>query len=205
LLDAARAVIGEKGVDAVTIGEIAERADVAFGSFYNHFESKEALVDALTEEAVVAHRDYVDAINLRFTKPAEHLANATRQTVHMAAVDPLWGWLVLRLGTGRLDLVAPLQVGLERDVREGIASGQFAEVAPELLMTIIGGSVLAAMAGRLTGVIDDEGEWHFAESILRQAGMAPGAARTTVARVRAAQPREGTTGVSATHHTKGAN
>jgi len=126
-------------------------------------------------------------VNLRFTKPAELLSNATRLTVHMAAVDPLWGWLVLRLGTGRFDLVAPLQAGLERDVRAGITSGQFADVRPELLMALIGGSVLAAMAGRLTGLIDDDGEWDFAESVLRQAGMTPAAARSTVARVRAAQ------------------
>ena len=71
LLDAARQVIGERGVDATTIGEITERADVAFGSFYNHFESKDALVDDLIAEAVVAHRDYVDAVNLRFAQPAE--------------------------------------------------------------------------------------------------------------------------------------
>lgn len=188
LLDAAREVVGEKGVDAATIGEIAERADVAFGSFYNHFEAKDDLVDALMAEAVAAHRDYIDTVNLRFDKPAELLANATRMTVHMAAVDPLWGALVLRLATGRFDLVAPLSVGLERDIRNGIAGGQFTDANPALLMTLVAGSVFSMMAGCLSGAFDEDDEWAFAESVLRQVGVAPAAARTTVARVRAAQP-----------------
>ncbi len=188
LLDAAREVVGEKGIDATTIGEIAERADVGFGSFYNHFGTKDDLVDALLEDAVVGHREVIDASNLAFSRPAELLANATYLTVHQAAVDPLWGWIVLRLGTGRLDLVAPLMVGLERDVREGIAAGDFGEASPELLMAVVAGSVLAAMGGRLTGTLVAQDEWPFVESVLRQVGLTPHAARSTVRRVQAARP-----------------
>jgi AcrR family transcriptional regulator len=187
LLEAAREVIGEKGIDAATIGEIAERADVGFGSFYNHFGTKDDLVDALLEDAVVGHREVIDTSNLAFSRPAELLANATYLTVHQAAVDPLWGWIVLRLGTGRLDLVAPLMVGLERDVREGIAAGDFADASPELLMAVVAGSVLAAMGGRLTGTLVAQDEWLFVESVLRQVGLTPHAARSTVRRVQAAR------------------
>ncbi|MGZ5311085.1 MAG: helix-turn-helix domain-containing protein, partial [Solirubrobacterales bacterium] len=41
LLEAARDLFAEQGVEATTIAAIAERADVGFGSFYNHFESKD--------------------------------------------------------------------------------------------------------------------------------------------------------------------
>lgn len=182
-------MVGEKGIDAVTIGEIAERADVAFGSFYNHFPTKDDIIEALVAEAVDVYREHVDTMNLQFTKPAELLANATRLTVHLAGLDPLWGWLVLRVGMGRLDLVAPLRIGLERDVRNGIASGAFAQTKPDVLIAVIGGAAIAAIAARLAGTFDDDDEWDVAESILRQAGLTPAAARTTVARVRAAQPK----------------
>ncbi|MBN8933022.1 MAG: helix-turn-helix transcriptional regulator, partial [Rhizobium pusense] len=43
LLDAARRVIGRQGVENVTIQEITDEADVGFGSFYNHFATKEDL------------------------------------------------------------------------------------------------------------------------------------------------------------------
>ena len=43
LLDAALRLMAQKGMEGVAINEITEAADVGFGSFYNHFESKEAI------------------------------------------------------------------------------------------------------------------------------------------------------------------
>jgi TetR/AcrR family transcriptional repressor of nem operon len=43
LLDAAVAVIREKGYVATTVDELCDRADVAKGSFFHHFNGKEAL------------------------------------------------------------------------------------------------------------------------------------------------------------------
>ncbi len=40
-------------VDATRINEITEAADVGFGSFYNHFASKDAIVDAVVEQAAL--------------------------------------------------------------------------------------------------------------------------------------------------------
>jgi len=49
LLSAARSVFTEKGL-AASIDEIAERADVARGSFYYHFKNKERLIRDLVAE-----------------------------------------------------------------------------------------------------------------------------------------------------------
>lgn len=51
LLAAARSVFKEKGLSA-TIDEIAERADVARGSFYYHFKSKEAVIRELVNDVL---------------------------------------------------------------------------------------------------------------------------------------------------------
>jgi AcrR family transcriptional regulator len=47
LLDAGAALFAEKGYDAATMTEIAERAGAAIGSLYQFFPSKEALAEAL--------------------------------------------------------------------------------------------------------------------------------------------------------------
>src|SRR5258706_11232238 len=47
LLNAAFKLMAERGMDAVAIDEITEAADVGFGSFYNHFESREAIYSTL--------------------------------------------------------------------------------------------------------------------------------------------------------------
>lgn len=47
LLDAARQLFAEKGVAGTTIDEIADRADVARGTFFNYFPNKDAVLQAL--------------------------------------------------------------------------------------------------------------------------------------------------------------
>src|SRR5918994_5355569 len=55
VLAAARTVFAEQGVDA-QMDDVARRADVGVGTVYRHFPTKEALLNALTDElfAVIA-------------------------------------------------------------------------------------------------------------------------------------------------------
>jgi AcrR family transcriptional regulator len=45
-------LIEEKGFDAVTVGDIAERAMVNRATFYRHYPDKYALVTGIFEEAI---------------------------------------------------------------------------------------------------------------------------------------------------------
>lgn len=47
---AAVELFSEKGYDATTVEEIAERADVAKATFFNHFPRKDALLHAISED-----------------------------------------------------------------------------------------------------------------------------------------------------------
>ena len=47
LLEASMSLFREKGYNATTVEEITERADVAKGTFFNYFDSKEALLGEL--------------------------------------------------------------------------------------------------------------------------------------------------------------
>jgi AcrR family transcriptional regulator len=49
ILDAATKVFSEKGFHSATLDDIASEAEVSKGSIYIHFESKEAIVDGLSE------------------------------------------------------------------------------------------------------------------------------------------------------------
>ncbi|MBN1868442.1 helix-turn-helix transcriptional regulator [Candidatus Sumerlaeota bacterium] len=51
-MQAALALFSEKGVDATTIEEITEAADLGKGTLYRHFTSKDELMAALIEDAV---------------------------------------------------------------------------------------------------------------------------------------------------------
>ena len=65
ILDAARGVFAEKGLLASTIDEIAERAEVAKGTIYLYFKSKDEMFTALLNEglALVGKR-FSEAVDL---------------------------------------------------------------------------------------------------------------------------------------------
>lgn len=54
ILAAARQSFAERGPAAVRLDEIADRADIARGTLYSHFATKEALLVALVEPALLA-------------------------------------------------------------------------------------------------------------------------------------------------------
>ena len=49
ILDAATKVFSEKGFHAATLDDIATEAEISKGSIYIHFDSKEAMIDGLSE------------------------------------------------------------------------------------------------------------------------------------------------------------
>src|SRR5207249_214134 len=52
LLKAALEVFGESGVNAASIHDVCERANVSIGSAYHHFGSKQGIADALLVEGL---------------------------------------------------------------------------------------------------------------------------------------------------------
>jgi AcrR family transcriptional regulator len=65
LLQAAAAVIQERGFEAATMAEIAARADARIGSLYRFFPSKEAVADALMQRyADILQAEY-DTVHAR--------------------------------------------------------------------------------------------------------------------------------------------
>lgn len=54
ILEATRALLGEFGLEGTTLKSICDRAGVRVGSFYNLFDSKEAVVLRVVAEAIAA-------------------------------------------------------------------------------------------------------------------------------------------------------
>ena len=61
LLDAARSVFAEKGLDCTRIDEITERADVGKGTFYYHFGSKAKIVREVMRRVLTELTEAVEA------------------------------------------------------------------------------------------------------------------------------------------------
>jgi AcrR family transcriptional regulator len=83
VLDTASKLFSEKGFEATTTNDIAERAGMAVGSLYQYFENKEAIAEALAARYVDALREATD----RFIKV--DVAGMTTDNAVSALLDPL--------------------------------------------------------------------------------------------------------------------
>jgi AcrR family transcriptional regulator len=63
ILEAASRLFRERGIDAVGLAKIMAEADLTVGTFYTHFESKEALLrEALLRSLVARHEELTRAL-----------------------------------------------------------------------------------------------------------------------------------------------
>ena len=190
LLDAARALFARQGIDNTRINEITDEADVGFGSFYNHFESKDAIVEAVLIETVAAQGAAVEAMTGQLEDPAETVAVAHRHFVRLARTDPDWAWLLVRLELSRVVGVSSLAPFAREDIDRGIASGRFHVPNRRIALFATGGALLSVMRDVLDGHAPRDADRHHAEGILRMLGLpaedAAEVARRPMPRVRAA-------------------
>ena len=149
LLEAALALVATKGFEHVTINEITEAADVGFGSFYNHFESKEALHAALVDWVIEEFGERLDALVSGLADPAEVVAVCVRHTLLRARREPVWGRFLIREGFSDRALHLGMHRRLRRDSEMGIAAGRFAAADPFMSHVSVAGIVLAAIAAEL--------------------------------------------------------
>lgn len=79
LLDAATALAAEGGYDAVQMRDVAARAEVALGTLYRHYSSKDQLLLAALAQQARTLRDRLDQRPPRGSSPAERVADVLRR------------------------------------------------------------------------------------------------------------------------------
>jgi AcrR family transcriptional regulator len=181
LIEAAKALFARQGVENTRINEITDEADVGFGSFYNHFDSKEAIVEAVLEQTLTAQAAAVDAITSQLDDPAEVIAAAHRHFVRQARSDPDWAWLLIRLDVSHNVVWRALGRFARRDLQRAIKAGRLQVPNEQVALLAAGGAMLAVMRGVLDGQAPKDADTHHAEGILRLLGL-PAADAAQVAR-----------------------
>ncbi|MGA0601498.1 TetR/AcrR family transcriptional regulator [Caulobacter sp. KR2-114] len=125
LLGAARRLLAERPVDAVTVDDMVQAAGVGKGSFYNHFEGREGLVAALSGEIRAGVEAAVARVNAAETDPGRRMIRAVCTYLRYAVDEPERTRLLVRLHGGHAALGSPLNRGLRADIEQGLAAGRF--------------------------------------------------------------------------------
>ena len=175
LVDAAIHLIGDGRGDRASIQEITDAADIGFGSFYNHFESKEALFQAAFEEVLERWGQLIDQACVGISDPAEVLAAAVRISARLCSAEPHIARFLVGAGLDLLDSPFGLAPRARRDLQAGLAAGRFRVASADLGLSVLSGGLFGLLRVRLQdprAADDPATEAWFAEVSLRMLGLA---------------------------------
>jgi AcrR family transcriptional regulator len=173
LIAAARRLFGDRGFEATTVAEIAEQADIAIGSFYNYFRTKEDLLAALLKETRAEQLRSMETRRTGIGDPAEAISVAHRHFVRLAWEEPEWAWLFVRLDVPHRVANAVLGSSAMRDLKEGISTGRFHVASRQVALQASGGALIAVMHALLLGELGEHTDSEHAEGVLRSFGLDP--------------------------------
>lgn len=171
LIGAARQILAEQGSTEVSIQVIAQRADVGFGTFYNHFETKDSLFDAAVADALEEYGQLLDAATEGIDDPAEIFAANVRLTLRLAASHPEVTGILRFRGLQHVHSGTGLGPRALRDLEVGKASGRFTITDTQVALSAVGGAVLGLVQLSATTELDDAAGEQMAEMILRMLGI----------------------------------
>ena len=149
LIDAGFRLLAQRPLDAISIDEFVREANVAKGSFYNHFDDKEALAHALASAARLDIERAVGEANRGVEDPARRVVRALCVVVRQAILDPERASVLLTVTAQAPFGSAPLNKGVLDDVSAGLVSGRFAVPTAEAGVLFVLGVAQLALARAL--------------------------------------------------------
>jgi len=146
LVAAAEHLVAARGLDAVSIDDIVEAADVAKGTFYTHFADENDLAAAIAHRTRMELEDKITALNEGNRDAAERMANGLSSMFAFAIANQVRARALLRLQPGIVDPDAPINAGLRGDVVLGLKSKRFRAASLEAaVIAVIGGTMAAIL------------------------------------------------------------
>ena len=146
LVRAGQTLFAQHPVDAVAIDDIVQAADVAKGSFYNHFTDRDDLVRAVVGEIRAALEARVGVVNAGVDDPARRVARAVCVYQRYALDEPQKARVLIRVQSGFASLSSPLNQGAIEDITAGLAAGRFSIATTEAGLLFVMGVSQTAMA-----------------------------------------------------------
>lgn len=127
IFDEAARLFLRQGFDATTVDEIAVAADVAQATFFNHYPSKDALLDEMTSEVLGVVRGLLEEQRKREASSAERIdALADRATQLIRSAPRLTRDVLralMRRPEGAGELITAVRASVSELIRDGQAQG----------------------------------------------------------------------------------
>jgi len=160
LIEAGYQIMTQKGIDAATMSEITELADMGAGTVYNYFASKDELAMCIMEQVMDRLSQRIEAVTNNFTDPAQVYAFGIRNVMIAATTDQRWRWLMRRsevIAGAMYRVMGPYAI---RDIRNAVVAGRYRVEDPELAWrqathAIVGFSLAVCDKSIMPGKMDE--------------------------------------------------
>ena len=139
ILAAALEVFAEKGPDAPVVDDFIRAAGVARGTFYNHFQSVEKLLEATSIWTIDSAVQAIDRSLRGISQPAMRFGTGIRLFLASAEANLVWCRFVARVWK-----LGPLEVP-RRDLRDGLKRGELHFPTLDVAMDVVLGGLREAL------------------------------------------------------------
>ncbi|WP_171052693.1 TetR/AcrR family transcriptional regulator [Ruegeria sediminis] len=126
LLNAAREVIGHKGVGGVTVMDVCDVAGVGRTSFYNYFDGTDDLVAAVAAEVALDIKTRFDTLHAGEPRGLARLERCLNMLLDFAAEDPKTTLLLTSLAASD----RPIRDLLHHEIQSELRGAGLAQDAP---------------------------------------------------------------------------
>ncbi len=124
LIESAQALLAE-GRSEVPVLEIAARAGVGVGSFYNHFRTKEELFEAAVDAAAESYGAVLQGLAVGTTDPALVVAQSFRLTGRLHRLEPRLSKSLIERAPSYFARSGPLVRQIRHNIARGVAADRF--------------------------------------------------------------------------------
>jgi TetR/AcrR family transcriptional regulator, cholesterol catabolism regulator len=132
LLSAAADLAAEGGYDAVQMRDVAARAEVALGTLYRHYASKDQLLLAALADQAATLRERLDQRPPRGEEPADRVADVLRRATRALERQPRVTHAMVTAMSVSDDSAAPVKQEINETLRAIIVDAVGAAPVPDL-------------------------------------------------------------------------
>jgi len=145
LLRAGRTLLASRDIGGISVDEIVAAADVAKGSFYNHFDDKEVFAREIGGAVRRQAEQAVAVANTGVTDPPARLARGLCVFVRFAIEHRDSAKVLWRLNAGSTMADAPINRELRHDLLAGMQNRRFHSIDLEAGLLLVMGAVVISM------------------------------------------------------------
>lgn len=182
LLHAAVQVFSARGVAGATMQEIARQAGMTPGTVYNHFSTKEALLQDVAVWLAQTLCERIADSQVGVEEGAQRMVIGNRRYLWLAQQSPAWALLMMDVAAAAPRLLLHVAGYAVADLRRGVAQKAFHVDSEAAALDLIMGSCTQAIRSIALGLAPPGHDIAVATLVLRGLGMAPAAAEAVARR-----------------------